>query len=172
MKRIISLALICVMLTLSLLLTACDIGNDVITDTETKPVTEKQTETETETEVNTEPVPVDSLGGKNPKQLFLQFYDEYTQSKGYDMTMTSRTTEDGVTSNQTVTVKVNETSIYVYMKYDDEEMKGWYVDGITYMEMDGEKVKTSQSNIDDIFGDGFIEQISSTFPDKADLPQT
>ena len=58
------------------------------------------------------------------------------------------------------------------MKYDEEEMKIWYVDGITYMEMDGEKVKTSQSNIDDIFGDGFIEQISSTFPDKADLPQT
>ena len=172
MKRIISLALICVMLTLSLLLTACDIGNDVITDTETKPVTEKQTETETETEVNTEPVPVDSLGGKNPKQLFLQFYDEYTQSKGYDMTMTSRTTEDGVTSNQTGTVKVNETSIYVYMKYDDDEIKVWYVDGITYVEMDGEKVKTSNSDIDDIFGDGFIEQISSTFPDKADLPQT
>lgn len=172
MKRIISLALICVMLTLSLLLTACDIGNDVITDTETKPVTEKQTETETETEVNTEPVPVDSLGGKNPKQLFLQFYDEYTQSKGYDITVTSRTTEDGVMSNQTGTVKVNETSIYVYMKYDDEEMKVWYVDGIMYTEMDGEKVKTSNSDIDDIFGDGFIEQISSTFPDKADLPQT
>ena len=172
MKRIISLALICVMLTLSLLLTACDIGNDIITDTETKPVTEKQTETETETEVNTEPVPVDSLGGKNPKQLFLQFYDEYTQSKGYDMTMTSRTTEDGVTSNQTVTVKVNETSIYVYMKYDEEEMKIWYVDGIMYTEMDGEKLKTSNSDIDDIFGEGFIEQISATFPDKADLPQT
>ena len=172
MKRIISLALVCVMLTLSLLLTACDIGNDVITDTETKPVTEKQTETETETEVNTEPVPVDSLGGKNPKQLFLQFYDEYTQSKGYDMTMTSRTTEDGVTSNQTVTVKVNETSIYVYMKYDEEEMKIWYVDGIMYTEMDGEKLKTSNSDIDDIFGEGFIEQISATFPDKADMPQT
>ena len=172
MKRIISLALVCVLLAFSLALTACDIGNDVITDTETKPVTEKQTDTETETEASKEPVPVDSLGGKNPKQLFLQFYDEYTQSKGYDITMTSRMTEEGVTSNQTVTVKVNETSIYVYMKYDEEEMKIWYVDGIMYTEMDGEKVKTSNSDIDDIFGDGFIEQISSTFPDKADLPQT
>ena len=172
MKRSISLALVCVLLAFSLALTACDIGNDVITDTETKPVTEKQTDTETETEASKEPVPVDSLGGKNPKQLFLQFYDEYTQSKGYDITMTSRMTEEGVTSNQTVTVKVNETSIYVYMKYDEEEMKIWYVDGIMYTEMDGEKVKTSNSDIDDIFGDGFIEQISSTFPDKADLPQT
>ncbi len=170
MKRIISLALICVLTVSSLLLTSCDVDDEVLTDTEK--VTDTETEPTTETEAPAEPVPVDSLGGKNPKQLFLQFYDEYSQSKGYDITVTTRTTEDGVTSNMTMTVKFNEASAYVYMKNGDDEIKVWYVDGISYTEVDGEKYKTTESDIDDMFGDGFIDAVVEMLPDKADIPQT
>ena len=178
MKRIISLALICVMLTLSLLLTACDIGNDIITDTETKPVTEKQTDTETETEASKEPVPVDSLGGKNPKQLFLQFYDEFSQVSTYDMSALMRTAEGSIF----ISTKNYSNATYTYMEYDGKKVKLWVMEDVLHIEKNAELQQATQADVDEILssienilGESYMELLgenASTLPSKDDLPQS
>ena len=171
MKRIILVVLACVLVFSSFMLTACDSElSDAITDTERDTQTETEKETEPKAEILDEPVPHDLLNGKNPRQVVEEFLAEFRQSKNFDMALNMRETEDGVTTNMIMSYKLTPNSVYVYMKYDDEEAEAWFVNNVVYYNMDEEKYKIPGKTINDVYGEGFIENIMSTIPDE--FPET
>ena len=159
MKRIISLILACMMIFGALTLSSC------------VPINEKDGDAQSTTTAGTtattapqEPVPVDSVNGKGAKQLLEKFFSDYKNSKSFDLSMSMTTTEDGVTLTDSIDMKLTEDELYMGMTMDGADMKIWYVGGVMYVDMGGEKYKTSNSDIDDMFGAGFVDEVVSTIP--------
>ena len=159
MKRIISLILACMMIFGALTLSSC------------VPINEKDGDAQSTTTAGTtattapqEPVPVDSVNGKGAKQLLEKFFSDYKNSKSFDLSMSMTTTEDGVTLTDSIDMKLTEDELYMGMTMDGTDMKIWYVGGVMYVDMGGEKYKTSNSDIDDMFGAGFVDEVVSTIP--------
>ncbi len=185
MKKILSMVLVIIMLSLSLLLNACDsdkpdrgANENQTTDTGTETETETDTETESESEtesgpsspVPSGPIAVTDVNGMNGRQLIERFVEEFSATELYDMSVTTKSKEDGVTTTLRVDMKINETAVYVYTLNGDAYIKVWCVDDTMYVDMLGEKYKTTGQDVDDIFGEGMM---SDLFGDVlSDLPES
>ena len=161
MKRIISLILACMMIFGALTLSSC------------VPIKEKDGDAQSTTTAGTtattapqEPVPVDSVNGMNAKQLFEKFFEDFTNSRSFDFDAVITTVEEGVTVTENVEFKLDESGeLYVSMSMDGTDMKIWFVDGTVYVDMGGEKYKSSNQDVDDIFGEGLFDEFISIAPD-------
>ncbi len=158
MKRIISLILACMMIFGALALSSC---RPIEPTGDSSQTTTQGTAATTAPQA---PVPVDSLNGKNAKQLFEKFFSDYKNSKSFDLSMSMTTTEEGETLTENIEIKLTETEMYMDMSMDGTDMKIWLVGGVVYVDMGGEKYKSSNADIGDILGDGFIDEIVSTIP--------
>ena len=119
----------------------------------------------TATTVPQEPVPVDSVGGMGAKQLFEKFFEDFTNSKSFDFSASMTTTEDGKTVTENVEFKIDEGGeLYMSMFMDGMDMKIWFVDGVVYVATEGQKYKSSNQDVDDIFGEGFVDSFVSELP--------
>lgn len=159
MKRIISFILVCMMILGVLTLSSCVPIKKI--DGEADNTTTQGT---TATTAPQEPVPVDSVGGKNAKQLIEKFFNDYKNSKSFDIEAQHVTAEDGMTTTESIALKLTDNDLYMDMKMDEMKMEVWFVDGVLYVDMDGQKYKSSNDDIDDVFGDGFIDEIVSGIP--------
>ncbi len=160
MKRNISLALICVFTLSSLLFSSC---RKVDTTGDGQGSSSVTTVTTSTTEAPAKPVPVDSVNGMSAKQLMEKFLNDYTNSKSFDLAMTMTSVVDGTTTTERMETKLNDKDVYVYTTMDGGYMKVWCVDGVVYVDMNGEKYKAN-TGIEDIFGDGFIDELLSSMP--------
>ena len=164
MKKILIIAVACILTLSSFLFTACDKRTDDSRSEQTTAQTQEKTEAE-------KPVPVQSANGKNGKQLFEDAIANYTTASSFDLSMTMETTEEGAKTVQKVEMKINESSMYINMDLEDQKMKMWFVDDVLYMEMDDEKYKMSGASVEDIFGENFVEGILSELPsNESDTP--
>ena len=162
MKRIISFILVCMMILGVLTLSSCVPIKKIDGDAEST-----TTQGTTATTAPQEPVPVDSVGGMGAKQLFEKFFEDFTNSKSFDFSASMTTTEDGKTVTENVEFKIDEGGeLYMSMFMDGMDMKIWFVDGVVYVDMGGEKYKSSNQDVDDIFGEGFFDEFISIAPDE------
>lgn len=150
MKRITSIALICLLILASVLLTACTRG-DSSQGTTTGP------DSGTTTGMPAGPVPLASVNGMNARQLLEKFADEFAQANIFDLSMTMSSTESGVTTTEHVNMKLSQTEMHLDMLADGQAMKLWFVDNMLYLDTDGYKIKASDVRPADILGDDFID---------------
>ena len=105
-------------------------------------------------------IAVDSLNGMNATQLYEKFIAEYMSSGTYDIQVNSRQELIGVgTMMMSTTTKINENAIYYAMEMDGEVMEMWLIDGVAYINTNGEKLKYEGVGVEDILGEGFLESI-------------
>lgn len=159
MKKTLSLILICMLLVSSLLLTACD-------ETTSKEPASSQVETTTTPPEDKKPaaprVAVSTVNGMTATQLFEKFLDEYSNARTYDLSLDMDIKEDGERTKMYLEVKLGEDDLYMNIDMDDMKMKCWVVDGVMYVNMeDGQKLKKAGADIDEIFGEGFLEEALS-----------
>ena len=158
MRKIVSVILVCMMTLSAFTLASCTAIKKVDGDLQTT------VQTTTATTEQKEPVPVDSVNGKGARQLLESFFDDYKNSKSFDLSMSMTTTEEGVTTTESVEIKLNDKEMYMAMTMDETDMKIWFVGGVMYVDMAGEKYKTSTSDVNDMFGEGFVDELLSTIP--------
>ena len=105
-------------------------------------------------------VAVDSLNGMNATQLYEKFLAEYMSSGTYDIQVNSRHELIGVgTMMMSIATKVNENAIYYSVEADGEIMEMWIIDGVAYINTNGEKLKYEGVAVEDLLGEGFLESI-------------
>jgi hypothetical protein len=164
MKKIIVITLACILAISSFLFTACDKRVDNNKQSEqTKNV---------ETTAPAKPIPVPSANGKNAKQLFVDAMNDYTDSKSFDISMTMETTEKGVKTTQKIEIKLSDTSMYMDMLFDETDMTLWLVDNVIYVEMDGTKIKATDTTVADVLGEDFYDEIMAELPTSiSEIPE-
>ncbi len=168
MKRIILIALSCVLILSSFLLTSCD--SDDPKQPNKQETQEAQTTTNTDTAAKPSgPVPVDSVNRMGAKHLFQKFMSDFKKAKSFDISMSMKSTEDGITTTEHIDIKINDTAIYIDMLIDDQAMKMWLVDNAVYVDTEEGKYKASNTGIADILGEGFLEEIMAEVP--TDVPE-
>ena len=102
-------------------------------------------------------IPVQLLNGMNATELFEKFVQEYATSKAFDIKVSATQTENEQTMSATVTVKYNEEALYYDMTMEGQTMKVWIVDGIGYVNYNGQKIKQEGLDIDELIGEGALE---------------
>ena len=167
---IIGLFLLCAML-----FCGCDISVDIDPKTdvteaqETEKPTEKPTEKATEEKKpdkepeNNEPEKVDSINGKSASQIVEKFFEDYSSAKSFDMIINDCTVIDDEPYEMHMELKISGDDIYMLMSEDGFDMEIWGVDGMLYIDNDGEKLKT-QADINDYFGEEFVEMLVGNMP--------
>jgi hypothetical protein len=174
MKKIISIVLACIMMLVPFSLIACDSETQTPkpekTETAQQPQTPEKPQTPTqpeepeqpqepaEPEQPEEPTPL-LVSGMNAKQLFEKFYAEFTEVLQFDLSITSRTVQEGETVTERMDLKMNESAVYVHMEADDTPITIWCVDDVLYADMDGIKYKASGMGLDDILGEGALDEL-------------
>lgn len=157
MKRIISFILVCMMIFGVLTLSACDIDGNVDSTT---------TNTTTATTAPKDPVAVDSLNGMGAKQLMEKFLDDFKNAKSRDFDLTTTVTDDeGESVTEKTEFKLSENrEFYLSASLAGIPTKMWCVEYITYLDIGGEKYRTLGTKIDDIFGEGYLDDLISIVP--------
>ena len=162
MKKIISLVLAFIFVIGTLTLSSCVPIRKIDGDAEST-----TTQGTTATTAPQKPVPVDSVNGMGAKQLFEKFFEEFTNSKSFDFNAIITTVEEGKIVTENVEFKIDESGeLYVSMFAEGMDMKIWFVDGVVYVETEGQKYKSSNQDVDDIFGEGFFDEFISIAPDE------
>lgn len=176
MKKFLSIVLVCMMLSLSFLLIACDSGNsdpgaeeNQTTDTNSETEAESETEAGGSSHTPSRPIAVTDVNGMNGRQLLEKFSEEFCATELYDLSLTMKSKEGGVTTSMRMDMKTNETSVYVYMLEGEVDVKVWCIDDTTYVNMSDTKYKTSGKDVDDILGEGTMDSLFGE--SLADLPE-
>lgn len=160
MKRIISVVLICMMILSSLAFVSCDNEKGEGAQTTSTALVLQNSGSSSS----------DSVSKKTPRELLEAFVKDYKNSRSFDISVTMVTTEGAESLTEQADIKLSEESAYISVDMGGAKMKVWYVDGVTYVDMDGEKYKTSSEDMDDILGEGFIDsfigEIPSEFPEE------
>ncbi len=109
-------------------------------------------------------VAVDTLNGMNATQLYEKFLAEYMSSGTYDIQINSRQELIGVgTMMMSTTTKINENAIYYAVEMDGEVMEMWLIDGVAYINTNGEKLKYEGVSVEEILGEDFFESVLGSF---------
>lgn len=185
MKKTLRIAmLLCLVLTLMLTATACleQFGNftNATTPAATPPeaTTPDATSLETTTPDVTTPeittpedqpdpdmpedgVPVESIGGKNAGELLEQFAKDFENAESVYWDGAMSTTQDGVTIQQFVSIKAYNGELALRLEEDGVFNGVYFVDGILYVNSNGEKLKISANSVDEVLGEGAIDSLLS-----------
>ena len=118
-------------------------------------------------------LPVDSVNGMNASELLDKFLTEYSKATTFDMAVMIQQYVGTEIMTITESVKIGADGIYFLIEMDDEYVEAWAIDSTVYMNMNGQKVKLEDTNIEDIFGEGMLESIiSSAIKEMPDMYYT
>lgn len=169
MKKIISLITALLLMLSALSLASCDdmLAYDVGDVLESTAVSETDAVTETEQMPPAAPVEVDSVNGMNARQLFEKFYEELKSIKSCDMSVSEMSSENGKLVTETVEIKLNNDSSYMYMSGKDGYMKVWIIGGMAYVDMNGQKLKTNDWTeiFEENLFDSFVSEVMTEVPE-------
>ena len=156
MKRIISLVLACMMIFGALTFSSCD------TDGDAQSVATQGTTSRKDPEL------VDLLNGMNAKQLMEKFLEDFKNAKSRDFDLTTTVTDgDGESVTEKTEFKLSENrEFYLSASLAGIPTKMWYVEYITYLDIDGEQHKTIGTKIEDVFGEEFLDDLISIVPSE------
>ena len=163
MKKLISLiAVVALILGTFAFLVSCDDGKENAPNP-----SENQGNTDNGDTQNA-PVAVASVNGMNAKQLCEAYFEKCKNSVTMDFSIVSVGEVENETVTETMDIKVGEDSMYIAMSAE-ENMKLWYVDGVTYVDSNEKKVKISASPAY-IFGDNVLGDMLGGLPTPDKLP--
>lgn len=144
------------------------------TPTETTPISTTPEETTPEEttapEETTSPEPVDpdmpegatlveSLNGKNAKELLEQFIEDFANAKSYDCNTAMSTTVDGVKSQQFMSLQIHNGELALRLESDGIFNGVYFVDGTLYINTNGEKIKMPANSVDEVLGEGALDSL-------------
>ena len=144
------------------------------TPTETTPISTTPEETTPEEttapEETTSPEPVDpdmpeggvlvdSIGGKNARELLEQFIKDFANAKSYDCNSAMSTTVDGVKSKQFMSIKIHNGELALRLESDGIFNGLYFVDGTLYINTNGEKIKMPANSVDEVLGEGALDSL-------------
>lgn len=113
--------------------------------------------------------PVATVNGMTPRQILDNFLAKYTSSKVFDIDITVQQVAEGTVATVREIVKISGTSVYVLLEMDGEEIEICVVDGVAYVNAGGEKIKAGNTEVEDILGDGALEEMLTSI--LKDMPQ-
>ena len=99
---------------------------------------------------------VESVNGKNAADLLEQFVSDSAAAEGYDFSATRENTEDGVTTTESVCFKIYNGNLYLSMQTAETTADIWFVDGMCYTNIGGQKFRKPAESIEEIWGEDFI----------------
>ena len=106
---------------------------------------------------------VESLNGKNAKELLDQFVEDFSSAQSYDCDMAMSTTVDGVKSQQFMKLQVYNGELAVRMEEDGVFSCVYFVDGTLYITADGKKIKRYANSVDEALGEGALDSLMDEF---------
>ena len=106
---------------------------------------------------------VDSLNGKNAKELLEQFVEDFLSAQSYDCNVAMSTTVDGVKSLQFMKLQVYNGELAVRMEEDGVFSCVYFVDGTLYITADGKKIKRYANSVDEALGEGTLDALIDEF---------
>ena len=106
---------------------------------------------------------VESLNGKNAKELLDQFVEDFSSAQSYDCDMAMSTTVDGVKSQQFMKLQVYNGELAVLMEEDGVFSCVYFVDGTLYITADGKKIKRYANSVDEALGEGALDALMDEF---------
>ncbi len=169
MKKIIIIAISCILTLSSFLFTACEKRID---NNENKSSEQTTAQTQNNTVNEEKPMPIPSVKGKNGRQLFEDAMSSYTSSTTFDIAMTMESTENGTKTTEKMEYKIGSNSMYFDIEMGEQDMTIWFVDNTLYLEMGDEKYKAANTNIADVLGENFFDELLSELPtDISDIPE-
>ena len=163
MKKIIAVLLALITLTVSVFMASCD-----LTDTTISEVTGEVTKSETTDAPNAEPipVPVDSINGKNLRQLFEDYLELCENAEKIDMSLTATDIKDNALVTNSIRIKSDGESFYLSVSEGKEKREIWLVDGMIYVNENGEKYKSDEIGLESVLGDGMLNEIFGELPSE------
>ena len=169
MKKIIVIAISCILTLSSFLFTACEKRID---NNENKSSEQTTAQTQNNTATEEKPMPIPAVKGKNARQLFEDAMSDYTSSKTFDVAMSMESTKDGEKTIEKIAYKINDTEMYLDIDMDEQDMTIWFVDNTVYLEMDGQKLKAVNTSVADVLGENFFDELLAKLPtDTDDIPE-
>ena len=145
-----------------------------------EPTTPAETTTEETTPEETTPpepidpdkpegaVLVDSINGKSFSEQILAFSKEFEEVESYDWFVSVEAVEDGVPVSEYVSLKFYNGEFIACAQQNGVLNEIHFVNGMLYISRDGQKMKLTIENPDDILGEGYVEGLKdmfSTFPE-------
>ena len=106
---------------------------------------------------------VESLNGKNAKELLEQFVEDFSSAQSYDCDAAMSTTVDGVQSQQFIKLQVYNGELAVRMEEDGVFSCVYFVDGTLYITADGKKIKRYANSVDEALGEGALDSLIDEF---------
>ena len=106
---------------------------------------------------------VDSINGKNAKELLEQFVEDFLSAQSYDCNVAMSTTVDGVKSLQFMKLQVYNGELAVRMEEDGVFSCVYFVDGTLYITADGKKIKRYANSVDEALGEGTLDALIDEF---------
>ena len=106
---------------------------------------------------------VDSINGKNAKELLEQFVEDFLSAQSYDCNVATSTTVDGVQSQQFIKLQVYNGELAVRMEEDGVFSCVYFVDGTLYITADGKKIKRYANSVDEALGEGALDALIDEF---------
>ena len=106
---------------------------------------------------------VDSINGKNAKELLEQFVEDFSSAQSYDCNVAMSTTVDGVKSQQFMKLQVYNGELAVRMEEDGVFSCVYFVDGTLYITADGKKIKRYANSVDEALGEGALDALIDEF---------
>ncbi len=161
MKKLISILLICGMLLSMFLLVGCDETEDPENDPE---------ETATGPDMPEGATLVKSVAGKSPLVILDDFVSDFDKADALHISGVSRTQEDGETYTEYLDLMLSGEELYVSMRSTGWVQEFCFVDGVLYINDDGEKLKMSVASAASILGENFIDELKTEIvPEISDL---
>lgn len=180
MKKWLKLMTVCALLLTLCLFAGCDSELFGQTTTPQETTTEDATTTPKDTttpEENVNPpapldpdqpagsVLVDSIGGKNAIEVMENFIDTFNSAESYDWNATMELIEDGVVTSEYMSIKIYNGEVAVIMQDDDTANEVYFVDGILYINQNGQKMRLPVENPEEMLGEGFFDGLMEMVPD-------
>ena len=106
---------------------------------------------------------VESLNGKNAKELLDQFVEDFSSAQSYDCNVAMSTTVDGVKSQQFMKLQVYNGELAVLMEENGVFRCVYFVDGTLYITADGKKIKRPANSVDEALGEGALDSLMDEF---------
>ena len=96
---------------------------------------------------------VESLNGKNAKELLEQFVEDFSNAESYDLDAAMSTTVEDIKFEQFIKLRVNSEELEMLLETDGIFYSVYFVDGMIYVNTNGEKIKMPATDIDDMLGE-------------------
>ena len=146
-----------------------NVGVTTATEPQKTSGTTKQTQSSSSNATQNKEEKIETISGKNARGIVKAFFEEYSTITSVDVITDRFAFVDGVGIEERDELKINGDDYYCLAKRNNgaEVMEMWCVDGMTYVNSQGQKIK-AQIDIEDYLGVKLSDILTSTVP--AELP--